>query len=274
MFLSNQRPVNRPLFFAKPRITISYHSILVITLFLALFVFSSIKAQAHPQDELIILDIEQGEMQLEPGKVDAEYLAALKRKRLRKLAAMSWQDKFQLYVEAGFEHIIPKGLDHILFVLGLFFSSLLLASLLWQVTAFTLAHSITLGMAVLGFVVVPGSIIEPLIALSIVWIALENCLFKQTSKWRPLVVFSFGLLHGLGFAAVLSEYGLPKNDLIPSLLAFNIGVELGQLSIILAAFLITLLIRKKVWFRRVIQVPASIIIGLVGCYWFIQRVFF
>lgn len=254
MLLKLMRSVFRPLF-------------LLVVLSL-----TTLTANAHPQDEDIILDIEQGEMQLVAGKIDEEYLAALKRKRLRKLAAMSWQDKFQLYVVAGFEHIIPKGLDHILFVLGLFFSSLLFASLLWQVTAFTLAHSITLGMAVLGVVAVPGSIVEPLIALSIVWIAIENCVFKQTSKWRPLVVFAFGLLHGLGFAAVLGEYGLPKDDLVPALLAFNIGVELGQVSVILMAFAATYLIRNKAWYRSWVQVPVSIAIGLVGTYWFIERV--
>jgi hypothetical protein len=232
------------------------------------------KVEAHQQDEFIILDIEQGEIQLESGKIDKEYVAALKRKRLRKLAAMSSYEKFQLYIKAGFEHIIPKGLDHILFVLGLFFSSLVLASLLWQITAFTLAHSITLGLAALGMIGSLTNIIEPLIALSIVWIAIENCLFKKTSKWRPLVVFSFGLLHGLGFAAVLSEYGLPKDDLVASLVAFNIGIELGQLSLIFLAFMITFFIHKKTWYRQLVQIPASIIIGLVGCYWFVERLFF
>lgn len=235
------------------------------------FITISAPSKAHPQDEDIILDIEQGEMQLNQGVMDAEYLAALKRKRLRKLAAMSWQDKFQLYIVAGFEHIIPKGLDHILFVLGLFFSSLLLASLIWQITAFTLAHSITLGLASLGMVAAPGYIVEPLIALSIVWVALENCLFKQASKWRPAVVFAFGLLHGLGFASVLSDYGLPKDDLVMSLLAFNIGVELGQIAVIVLAFVVTFYMRKRAWYRKVVQIPLSLMIALVGLFWFVER---
>ena len=227
--------------------------------------------QAHPQDEDIILDIELGQLKIEKDKVDEEYLAALKRKRLRKLGAMNWQEKFWLYTKAGFEHILPKGLDHILFVLGLFFSSLLLGALLWQVTAFTLAHSITLGMASLGVVAAPGNIVEPLIALSIVWVAVENCVFKQTTKWRPAVVFAFGLLHGLGFASVLNDYGLPKDDLVPALLAFNLGVELGQIAVILMAFVATWFLRKKQWYREGIQVPLSIVIGLVGLWWFIER---
>ena len=259
------RPIYRPLCFSAPLLSSARYLLL-----LGLLVLTT-TAMAHPQDEDIILDIEQGELQFEDAQVEAEYMAALKRKRLRVLAAMTWQEKFQLYVVAGFEHIIPKGLDHILFVLGLFFSSLLLASLLWQVTAFTLAHSITLGLASLGLVAAPGNIVEPLIALSIVWIAVENCLFKQTAKWRPAVVFGFGLLHGLGFAAVLNEYGLPRDDLVASLLAFNIGVEIGQISVILMAFVVTFFIRKKSWFRARVQIPMSLLIGLVGLYWFIER---
>ncbi|MBE1300700.1 MAG: hypothetical protein GJ680_12450 [Alteromonadaceae bacterium] len=260
-----QRPASWPFFCAKlKRATSAFLVLLALTLF-------STFSHAHPQDEDIVLDIEMGELQLEEGQMTEEYMAALKRKRLRKLKAMSWQEKTQLYLYAGFEHIVPKGLDHILFVLGLFFSSLLLASLLWQVTAFTLAHSITLGMASLGLVTAPGSIVEPLIALSIVWIAVENCVFKQTSKWRPLVVFGFGLLHGLGFASVLSDYGLPKDDLVMSLLAFNVGVELGQISVILAAFVLTYFIQKKSWYRSYVQIPASVLIGMVGAYWLIER---
>ena len=226
---------------------------------------------AHPQDEDIILDIEQGQMLLNTSNMDEEYVAALKRQRLRKLSAMSSSEKFWLYTKAGFEHIVPKGLDHILFVLGLFFSSLLLVSLLWQVTAFTLAHSITLGLAALGMVSISEVIVEPLIALSIVWIAVENCIFKETSRWRPVVVFIFGLLHGLGFASVLSDYGLPKDDLIPSLLAFNIGVEIGQLFVIFCAVLLVWFIKDKSWYRKIVQVPASLLIGGMGAFWLFER---
>ena len=228
--------------------------------------------QAHPLDELVILDIEQGQLELQDQTVTAEYKAALKRQRMRRLAAMPWQEKFWLFTKAGVAHIIPKGLDHILFVLGLFFSSLLLGSLLWQVTAFTLAHTLTLALAALGFVQAPVAIVEPLIALSIVWVAVENCLFKQTMTWRPFVVFGFGLLHGLGFATVLGEYGLPKGNLVPSLLAFNVGVEVGQLLVLLAVALAVWLIRNKSWYRQRIQIPASLMIALVGLFWFVERV--
>ena len=237
-----------------------------------IFFCSSFAVSSHPQDELVILDIEQGQLAFQDQQITAEYKAALKRQRMRRLAAMPWQEKFFLFVKAGIEHIVPKGLDHILFVLGLFFSSLILVSLLWQVTAFTLAHTITLALAALGIVQIPDAIVEPIIALSIVWIAVENCVFKQTTKWRPVIVFCFGLLHGLGFAAVLSEYGLPKGNLVPSLLAFNIGVELGQLLVLIIAAALVWFIRHKSWYRQRIQIPASLMIALVGLFWFFERV--
>lgn len=141
------------------------------------------------------------------------------------------------YIPVGFDHIVPLGLDHILFVLGLFFLSTHLGPLLWQVSAFTLAHTITLALAALGYVSVPGSIVEPLIAASIVFVAVENIMSNGLSRWRPLVVFGFGLLHGLGFATVLGEFGLPPGSFVPALIGFNVGVELGQLAVIAVAFL-------------------------------------
>lgn len=242
------------------------------TLTFCIFLCSSTVVFSHPQDELVILEIEQGQLAFQDQEMTAEYKAALKRQRMRKLAAMPWQEKFLLFTRAGVDHIVPKGLDHILFVLGLFFSSLIFKSLLWQVTAFTLAHTITLALAALDIVQIPGDIVEPLIALSIVWIAVENCVFKQTNKWRPVIVFGFGLLHGLGFAAVLSVYGLPEGNLVSSLLAFNIGVELGQLLVLLTAAALVWFIRNKSWYRQRVQIPASIMIALVGLFWFIERV--
>ncbi len=152
-------------------------------------------------------------------------------------ASTGWRT-FATYIPVGFDHILPKGLDHILFVLGLFFLSTRLTPLLWQVTAFTLAHTITLAMAVLGLVSVPASIVEPLIAASIVYVAVENILSDRLSRWRPAIIFGFGLLHGLGFASVLGEFGLPDGQVIPALIGFNIGVELGQLTVIAIAFIL------------------------------------
>ncbi|MEM1001550.1 MAG: HupE/UreJ family protein, partial [Bacteroidota bacterium] len=235
--------------------------------------FSSTMTFAHRPDELIILDIEEGQLNLQDQKMTAEYRAALKRQRMRRLAAMSGPERFWLFIKAGVQHIIPIGLDHILFVLGLFFSSLLLRPLFWQITAFTIAHTITLALAALGIVQIPPEIVEPLIALSIVWIAVENCLFKNPSKWRILVVFGFGLMHGLGFASVLSEFGLPKGSFVSSLLAFNIGVELAQVLILIAAAALFWFIRNKNWYRKRVQIPASLLIATVGLFWFIERVF-
>ena len=175
-----------------------------------------------------------------------------------------------IFIKAGFEHIIPQGLDHILFVLGLFFSTLKLRSLILQVTAFTFAHSITLALAALGFVKLQLSVVEPLIFLSIVWVAFENTFFKKTTKWRPLVVFTFGLLHGLGFATLLTQYGLPKDNFISLLLAFNVGVEFGQFAVLLAAFILIRLIYLKTEYKNQLKIPASILIGCTGLFWFIE----
>tara|TARA_B100001063_G_scaffold92655_1_gene86321 strand:- start:322 stop:1074 length:753 start_codon:yes stop_codon:yes gene_type:complete len=233
----------------------------------------SFNAYSHNPEDFVIAEIERGQMNFENEEIAAEYGAALKRQRARRLAAMPLYKKFYIFVKAGFEHIIPQGLDHILFVLGLFFSCITFRSLLWQVTAFTVAHSITLVLAAQGLVQLRGDIVEIIIALSIVWIAVENCLYKETSKWRYLVVFSFGLLHGLGFAALLTQYGLPKENFISLLLAFNIGVEFGQLAVLVIAFLLIKLVLRKNWYSNQIKIPASIIIALVGLFWFVERVF-
>lgn len=185
-------------------------------------------------------------------------------------AVPAWR-AFANYVAIGFEHILPKGLDHILFVLGLFFLSAHLRPLLWQVTAFTLAHTVTLALSTLGFVQAPAAIVEPLIAASIVYVGVENVLARDLKPWRPLVVFCFGLLHGLGFASVLGEIGLDPTHFVTGLVAFNIGVELGQLAVIAAAFLLVGWFRHRAWYRRMIANPASIAIAAVGAFWVVER---
>ena len=238
-------------------------------LFLGLF-FISFTANSHNPEKLVISEIERGQLNFENETIAAEYSAALKRQRIRRLSAMSWSKKMYIFIKAGFEHIIPQGLDHILFVLGLFFSTLKLRSLILQVTAFTFAHSITLALAALGFVKLQLSVVEPLIFLSIVWVAFENTFFKKTTKWRPLVVFTFGLLHGLGFATLLTQYGLPKDNFISLLLAFNVGVEFGQFAVLLAAFILIRLIYLKTEYKNQLKIPASILIGCTGLFWFIE----
>lgn len=235
-----------------------------------ILLFTSFSANSHNPEKLVISEIEQGQLNFENEQIAAEYGAALKRQRIRRLNAMSWFKKIYIFIKAGFEHIIPQGLDHILFVLGLFFSSLKFRSLIIQVTAFTLAHSITLALAAVGVVKLQLSLVEPLIFLSIVWVAIENTIFKQTTKWRPLVIFGFGLLHGLGFAALLTQYGLPKDNFISLLLAFNVGVELGQLAVLIMAFILVRAIFRKSQNKNQLKIPASIIIGLVGLYWFVD----
>ncbi|SHI31349.1 HupE / UreJ protein [Wenxinia saemankumensis] len=242
---------------------------------------------------------------------------------------------FAAYIPVGFDHIVPLGLDHILFVLALFFLSTHLRPLLWQVTAFTAAHTITLALTALGVISLPGSVVEPIIAASIVFVAVENIFTRGLSPWRPAVVFVFGLLHGMGFASVLAEFGLPEGAFVPALLGFNVGVEVGQLFVILIAFLI---VREAIridrghdevrlardlyillpgifvgaaflwmawgqpevgpmvfaipaaflsllcWlsverrdlvdsYRRIVAVPASAAIALIGAWWFVERVF-
>ena len=177
------------------------------------------------------------------------------------------------YVYQGFIHIVPEGLDHILFVLGLFFLSTQVRPLLVQVTSFTVAHSITLALGLYGIVQVSPAIVEPLIALSIVYVAVENILTQKLTPWRPFVVFAFGLLHGLGFAGLLQEIGLQRADFLTGLIGFNIGVELGQLAVIGMAFLATAMwFGREPWYRARIAIPASLAIALTGLFWTVQRV--
>lgn len=196
---------------------------------------------------------------------------------------------FASYIVVGFEHIVPLGLDHILFVLGLFFFSLHLRPILFQVTAFTVAHTITLALASLGLVTVPGSVVEPLIAASIVFVGLENLRGRGNVKVRTSLVFAFGLLHGLGFASVLGEFGISASSFIAALLGFNVGVEIAQLALILAALALiwaatrlsaraplpaeeTPVRTLQVTYRAVAMV-GSIAISLIGAWWTVERVF-
>ena len=189
---------------------------------------------------------------------------------------------FWQYLGLGFTHIVPKGLDHILFVLGLFLLSAnrggtplrrsgRQGTLVWQISAFTLAHTLTLGLAMNGVVAARPSIVEPLIALSIAYVAVENVFSARLHPWRVALVFAFGLLHGLGFAGVLGELGLPSGQFIPALLAFNLGVEVGQLTVIAAATLAVGWWRTAPFYRPRIVVPASLAIACVAIYWTAQR---
>ena len=127
----------------------------------------------------------------------------------------------------------------------------------------------------LQIIKISPSIVEPIIAISISYIAIENIFFKELTKWRPMVVFIFGLLHGLGFAGILNEIGVAESYFITSLISFNIGVELGQLSVIAICFgLIGYWFRSKNWYRTYLTNPLSGFIAAIGLFWFIQRVAF
>lgn len=176
------------------------------------------------------------------------------------------------YMVIGFEHIVPKGSDHILFILGLFLFSVRMRPLLLQVTMFTVAHTLTLGLSMNGVITLPSSIVEPLIALSIAYVGIENIFAKRLHNSRLILVFMFGLLHGLGFAGVLNDFGMPDSDFVTALISFNIGVELGQLAVISLAFLLVgYWFSRYVWYRQRVVVPGSIAITIVGLFWTMDR---
>jgi hydrogenase/urease accessory protein HupE len=184
-------------------------------------------------------------------------------------------DTFLLYLELGFTHIIPWGLDHILFILCLYLLSPKLKTIIWQATAFTVAHSITLGLSLMGIISIPSSIVEPIIALSILFVALENIFTERLKPTRIVFIFIFGLMHGMGFAGVLKDLGLPEGEFTNALISFNLGVELGQISIILGAWLLFgKWFSEKIWYRNYIIIPLSGIIAFISLYWTIERIFF
>ncbi len=178
---------------------------------------------------------------------------------------------FATYLKLGFTHIVPKGADHILFVLGLFLLSARWRPLLYQVTAFTVAHSVTLALSTQGILTLPGRFVETLIALSISWVAIENLATSTLKPWRVAVVFGFGLLHGLGFASVLGELGLPEGRFLAAVLAFNVGVELGQLSVVAAAYAVAGRFQNLEGYRRWVVLPGSIAIAATGMWWAMER---
>jgi hypothetical protein len=185
-------------------------------------------------------------------------------------AEVSWT-----YLKLGFTHILPLGIDHILFVLGLFFLSPQLKPLLQQITCFTIAHTLTLGLSVYNVISLPSYIVEPVIAASIIYVAIENIYSSKLSRWRLLIVFVFGLIHGMGFAGVLKELGLPKSQFLNALITFNIGVELGQIAVVLGAFLLVgLWFKSTGWYHKRIVVPASLFIAVIAAYWTVERIFF
>ncbi|HSG35746.1 MAG TPA: HupE/UreJ family protein [Sphingomonadaceae bacterium] len=179
----------------------------------------------------------------------------------------------KVFVPTGAHHILI-GPDHLLFLFGL----LLLGGSLWQlvriVTAFTIGHSITLGLAVLDIVTVPGWLVEPAIALTIIVVGADNLLRGEGRDFRFWMALGFGLIHGFGFASVLQEFGLPQSALGWSLFSFNVGVELGQLAAVVPlAFLLAGIRRYRPRWSRRVELGGSILVIGAGAFWFVQRVF-
>lgn len=175
-------------------------------------------------------------------------------------------------VELGVEHILT-GYDHLVFLLGLVLVGGRLRSLLAVVTAFTLAHSITLGLAALHVVTLSPRLVEPAIALSIAYVGVEN-FFVPNAERRWRITFPFGLIHGFGFAGALAEIDLPRAEVPKALACFNVGVELGQLAVLALVLPLLAWLRRYPWFDRTVVRGASVLIVVAGLGWFVQRVFF
>ncbi len=183
-------------------------------------------------------------------------------------------NSFTKFFILGVQHIIPKGLDHILFIFGLFLFSSSINKLIKQITIFTIAHSITLIFVSLSLIKINPQIVEPIIALSIVYVGFEN-IFKNYIKEysRYILILFFGLLHGLGFALVLSDIGYKGSKLFLNLVSFNIGIEAAQILLILFLYLLVgIKFSKYRYYRITFQIPSSILIASIGLYWFFERI--
>lgn len=180
---------------------------------------------------------------------------------------------FGSWIRSGFSHVLPLGLDHMLFIFGLFLMVLKWRPLLSQSLLFTLSHSATLALSVLGWIHLDPKLVEILIAFSIAFIGVENLFAHKVGKLRYMLVFCFGLVHGMGFARVMVDKvkGIPRDQLIHPLFGFNIGVELAQITVLVISFLLFALIRKR---TRLAQISGSVVVALAGTGWMIQRIFF
>lgn len=237
------------------------------------------EAQAHPEDDFCEadsgLDPALCRQLAEANSADTPDVRPLLDEQGNVRSSL---DTAILYLKIGVQHILPGGTDHILFVLALFLASERVRSLIIQISAFTAAHTATLGLAAAGVIQPPAAIVEPLIALSIAFVAIENLFFRDISKWRPFIVFGFGLFHGLGFAGFIRDVGLPPGQFWSSLIGFNLGVEVGQLAVVLAVALISVPIRavlsgQDYSYRSMIIIPASVLIAATGIWWATARAF-
>lgn len=209
------------------------------------------------------------------GSASTEWLEGGESSRVHTLGARamapSREAVVRQYLTLGVTHILPHGFDHMLFILSLFLLSTHWRPLLWQVSAFTVAHSLTLGLGMYGQLGPPPAIVEPLIALSIVCVAVENLLRTTLHPSRVAVVFGFGLLHGLGFAGALTTLGLPRGEFLTALVSFNVGVECGQLLVIGGAFALVGWYQRRPTYRWRVVLPASLAIAGIALYWTVER---
>lgn len=227
-------------------------------------------AYAHPEDEFC----EAGEMDpllcAQLSQLDrpaADNRSPLPEIRLER----SPLNTGLLYTKLGIEHILPLGLDHLAFVFALLLSCRAFRPLLLQISLFTLAHSLTLMLGVFGIVALQGKWTEVAIAFSIVFVAVENIFLSRTNYWRGLLIFGFGLLHGLGFAGALSNLGIPDDHFISALLGFNLGVEIAQLGFAAAVFVLLSRFVNRGSYRRLVVIPGSVAVALLGSYWLLER---
>ena len=252
-------------------------------LFVVLLALTASTALGHPEDEFCT----PGEDGMDPALCAA--LAELNmaegdiKPELSPLLDESGKERgfwstAGLYVTIGVRHILPDGADHILFVLAIFLASTRLRALVIQVSAFTVAHTVTLALAASGVITPSPDVVEPLIAFTIAFVAIENLFFEDMTRWRPGVVFLFGLIHGMGFAGFFGELGLPPGQFWSALIGFNIGVEIGQLIVIMAAAMVALAIRRAqkdpegtTRYRRFVVRPGSLLIGATGLWWAVTR---
>ena len=182
-------------------------------------------------------------------------------------------DVMWFYTALGIRHIIPEGIDHILFIVGICLLGTDIKNILWQATAFTVAHTITLALSMKNIIVVPSQVVEPIISLSIMFVAVENLVTNKLKAWRLFIIFAFGLIHGMGFASALNEIGLPPGKFFLSVLSFNLGVEIGQVIVILYAFALLIKpFRERLWYRKAILAPVSCVIAITAMYWTFLRI--
>ncbi len=222
------------------------------------------------ETELIIL-VEEGDEPQVISTLPGGKLTLL-RNDVAGAAAVVVRPVFSTWIRSGFHHVIPLGLDHILFILGLFLLVPRWKPLLGQSLLFTIAHSVTLALAVLGYVTIPSKFVEIMIAVSIAWIGIENLFTQKIGMQRMILVCCFGLLHGLGFASMLGDKlkDTPREELMQPLMGFNLGVELAQITVLCVAFLIFWPLRR--WQKKV-QIIGSVCVAIAGLGWMVERIF-